>query len=187
MSNSLRVLIVMGVSGSGKTTLARKLAILLKAKFYEGDDFHPPENIAKMSALTPLTDEDRQPWLAKIRELIAETPPGKLIVISCSALKRQYREVLRQEDVDVHFLHLQANYPALLSRLEARKDHFMKPDMLKSQFETLELPDLTERNVHPLPCNQNLNNVTRQAMLLLNPLVQDQSRSFKRTPVQMGR
>jgi gluconokinase len=130
------VVIVMGVSGSGKTTIGRILADRLDWSFAEADDLHPAENVAKMTAGTPLTDDDRWPWLEIIRAWI-DANPGNAIV-TCSALRRSYRDILRTASARVRFLHLHGSVEALSSRLSARTDHFMPAAMLDSQLATLE-------------------------------------------------
>lgn len=130
----------MGVSGTGKTTVATELADRLGSQFIEGDSLHPPANIAKMSAGTPLDDDDRRPWLEVLGSLLAfHHDEGLSSVLTCSALKRSYRDVLRAglPAESVFFAHLAAPFPVLLSRMEAR-EHFMPASLLQSQFDTLE-------------------------------------------------
>ncbi|HZA72524.1 MAG TPA: gluconokinase [Propionibacteriaceae bacterium] len=129
-------IVVMGVSGCGKSTVARHLSERLAWPMAEGDDFHPPENKAKMSAGTPLTDEDRQPWLESLRDWIDRAPSHA--IITCSALKRSYREILRAGGGRVRFLHLDGSPQVLAQRMAARKGHFMPAALLISQLETLE-------------------------------------------------
>ncbi len=132
------LVVVMGVAGSGKTTVAAQLALRLDAVFAEGDDFHSPANVAKMSAGRPLTDADRRPWLAAIRDWLAEQhAAGRAAVVPCSALKRAYRDLLREAG-PVRFVHLTGSPELLAARIEARAGHFMKPEMLASQLATLE-------------------------------------------------
>ena len=135
------VLILMGVSGSGKTTVGSKLAEALGWRYFEADDFHTPENVAKMSQGIPLSDADRAPWLAamhqQIRDLNAAGEPG---VMTCSALKQAYREALAGAEPDVHFVYLRGDLETIQGRLNARRDHFMPPGLLASQFRTLEEP-----------------------------------------------
>lgn len=136
-----RFLIVMGVSGSGKTTIGQAIASKLGWDFYDADDFHPPENISKMENGIPLTDSDRAPWLASLHDLIESTLrrncPG---VLACSALKKSYRQKLLEGNHHVQLIYLKGNYELIWSRMSARKDHYMKPEMLKSQFDALEEP-----------------------------------------------
>ncbi|MET0234243.1 MAG: gluconokinase [Kibdelosporangium sp.] len=129
------VIVVMGVSGSGKTTVGQALARRLDVDYAEADEFHPPANIEKMSAGTPLTDDDRWPWLAAIAEWIGDHPQGG--VVTCSALKRKYRDALRRGG-DVFFVHLDGSKELIASRLAERKGHFMPPALLDSQFADLE-------------------------------------------------
>ncbi|NYH51605.1 gluconokinase [Nocardiopsis arvandica] len=131
--------VFMGVSGSGKTTVAEGVAGQLGLSFAEADDFHPRANIDKMAVGTPLTDHDRWPWLDKLAGWIAEhNARGKSTVMACSALKHSYRDVLRQGAPGVYFLHMHGSFEVIWERIEARRDHFMPPALLESQFETLE-------------------------------------------------
>jgi gluconokinase len=141
-------LIVMGVSGSGKSTVAQRLAARLGWRYEDGDWFHPPGNVAKMSAGHPLTDEDRWPWLKAIADEIDRAgEAGQHVVIACSALKHAYREVLIGGRNDVRIIYLNGTQDLIASRLNARKDHFMPPGLLASQFKTLEPPEANERPV----------------------------------------
>lgn len=134
-------MIVMGVAGSGKTTVGEALARHLGWNFYDADAFHPAANIEKMANGTPLTDSDRAPWLAALHSLIStslkENRPG---VLACSALKESYRRKLLEGNDGVQIVYLKGSYDLIWSRLSRRKDHYMKPQMLQSQFETLEEP-----------------------------------------------
>ena len=136
-----RFFIVMGVSGSGKSSVGQALAEHLGWDFYDADDFHPPANVAKMASGIPLDDSDRAPWLASLNELISTSlkadRPG---VLACSALKERYRQRLIEGNTGVQIVYLKGNYELIWSRMEKRTDHYMKPHMLKSQFETLEEP-----------------------------------------------
>ncbi|MFF7159175.1 gluconokinase, GntK/IdnK-type [Streptomyces sp. NPDC008139] len=131
------VVVVMGVSGSGKSTVGGLLADRLGVPYAEADDFHPAANIAKMSAGHPLDDADRAPWLDAIGAWIAQRE-GKGGVVSCSALRRRYRDHLRQSAPDLFFLHLDGPPELIASRLAARMQHFMPSELLRSQFATLE-------------------------------------------------
>ena len=137
----IRFFIVMGVSGCGKTSVGEALAKGLGWDFYDADDFHPPENVAKMANGTPLNDSDRVPWLAALHDLISssltQNRPG---VLACSALKEHYRQQLLEGNEGVQIVYLKGSYDLIWSRMKARKDHYMKPHMLKSQFEALEEP-----------------------------------------------
>jgi gluconokinase len=131
--------VVMGVSGSGKSTVARALADRLRWPMAEADEFHPAANIEKMSAGTPLTDADRAPWLAAIRVWVTErAAAGESTVVTCSALKRDYRDVLRDAHARVLFLHLHGAADVIGERMRHRSGHFMPPSLLRSQFDTLE-------------------------------------------------
>lgn len=131
----------MGVSGSGKSTVASLLAKQTGAVFYEGDDFHPPENIAKMRAGIPLTDRDREHWLHSLRNLIeAALARNEFAVLTCSALKAKYRAVLQANDGRVQFVFLEGSPSLIQQRLRQRQGHFMPPSLLSSQFKILEPP-----------------------------------------------
>lgn len=135
------ILIVMGVAGSGKTTIGRALAEELGWPFADADDFHPPANIAKMSAGQPLNDDDRAPWLAAIRRQIDDWITARQsAVITCSALKAAYRDRLADGQPGVKFVYLHGDRALLLQRLAQRESHFMKASMLDSQLAALEPP-----------------------------------------------
>ena len=137
----VRFLIVMGVSGSGKTTIGKVLASKLGWDFYDADDFHPQENISKMENRIPLTDSDRAPWLASLHDLIESClTRNRSGVLACSALKESYRQKLLQGNDGVQLIYLKGSYKLIWSRMASRKDHYMKPEMLKSQFDALEEP-----------------------------------------------
>ena len=129
-------IVVMGVSGSGKSTVGAALAQRLRVPFADADDFHPPASIAKMTAGVPLDDDDRHPWLETIGDWLAEHPAGG--VMSCSALKRTYRDQLRRHRTDVEFLHLSGSADVVARRQASRPGHFMPASLVNSQFETLE-------------------------------------------------
>lgn len=138
-------IVVMGVSGSGKSTVGEKLAIRASLEFHDADQFHPPANIAKMSSGTPLTDEDRVPWLTAMSDFIHErSKEGHVPVLACSALKKAYRDLLRGGKNHITFVYLAGDFSLIEERMNARKDHFMPPGLLKSQFDTLEEPDRLE-------------------------------------------
>ncbi len=144
----MTIAIVMGVSGSGKTTVAAGLARREGWILLEGDKFHPPENIAKMKAGTPLTDADRRPWLeaiaAKADELRAA---GQSAAVACSALKRTYRDILIGSRPDTVLVYLRGSKALIGERMKARKNHFMPAALLDSQFATLEEPGSEERPI----------------------------------------
>ncbi|WP_426443422.1 gluconokinase [Bradyrhizobium genosp. P] len=131
----------MGVSGSGKSTIADHLAIRIGWRYEDGDSFHPPGNVAKMHAGQPLTDEDRWPWLQAIADEIDRTcKVRERAVIACSALKRVYRDILVHGREDVRIVFLNGTQELIAARLATRKGHFMPPELLASQFRTLEPP-----------------------------------------------
>jgi len=135
------VIIVMGVTGSGKTTVGQRLAETLGWRFHDADDFHPAANKAKMHAGTPLTDDDRWPWLRALRAVIEAALADQAdAVVTCSALKREYRDVLAGGLSDVYYVHLTGDPDILATRLAGRKDHFMNPALLDSQIAMLEAP-----------------------------------------------
>jgi len=138
----------MGVSGSGKSTVAERLAALLGWRYEDGDKFHPPANVAKMSAGHPLTDEDRWPWLQAIADEIDRTcKANERAVVACSALKRAYRDVLVHGRDDIRIVFLNGTQGLIADRLAARKGHFMPPGLLTSQFKTLEPPQPAEQPI----------------------------------------
>jgi gluconokinase len=135
------VLVVMGVSGSGKSTVGAALARRLARRFADGDDFHPPANVAKMRAGTALTDADRAPWLAALRSLIeSHLRTGEGLVLACSALRQSYRDQLCVDADQVAFVYLKGNAALIAQRQANRPEHFMPPGLLTSQFATLEEP-----------------------------------------------
>lgn len=135
----------MGVAGSGKTTVGAHLARKLGWKFADADQFHSEENKRKMAAGTPLTDSDREPWLQAMREAIKQwQAEDDRHVLACSALKSSYRHELKCDDPGVAFVFLDIDQTLALQRLEQRQNHFMKPNMIASQFATLEVPDAGE-------------------------------------------
>lgn len=141
-----KIYYIMGVSGSGKTTVGKILSKRLDVPFFDSDQFHPESNIEKMSAGTPLTDKDRQPWLRAIHDFVLKELPERSLIIASSALKESYRDLLDGDlPMDqVQWIFLYGNYELLYQRIEDRKGHFMPESLLKSQFEALEVP---HRNV----------------------------------------
>jgi len=138
-------IVVMGVSGSGKSTIGQALAGELGVPFVEGDELHPPRNVALMAAGTPLTDDDRSDWLQSLADTLAQAAAqGQGVVISCSALKRSYRERLRAGAPDLRWIYLHGSPALLAERLHARADHYMPPSLLQSQLDTLEPPAADE-------------------------------------------
>jgi gluconokinase len=137
-------LVVMGVSGCGKTTLGQALAAKLAIRFFDADDFHPQENVEKMRAATPLTDDDRAPWLQILNsELKTRTDGGESLVLACSALKQSYRDAISKGVPTVNWVFLDGPYELIAERIRARSaatGHYMPADLLRSQFEALEPP-----------------------------------------------
>ncbi len=128
-------IIIMGVSGCGKSLIGQRIAQHYGFRFYDGDDFHPPENVEKMHAGIPLADEDRLTWLQSLNELLQS---NKNIVLACSSLTPAYRDILRRGNDDLTFVYLKGNYDLIWSRLKLRTDHYFSgEDMLKSQYATL--------------------------------------------------
>lgn len=143
-----RVVVVMGVSGSGKTTVAALLAAALGWRFIEGDDLHPPANIAKMRRGEPLTDTDRAPWLARIAaEIDALRAAGRGGVVACSALRRAYRDVLIGPRAGMALVYLAGGHDLIAARLHGRHGHFMPESLLDSQFAALEPPATDEHAI----------------------------------------
>jgi gluconokinase len=151
----MHALVFMGVAGCGKSSLAAGVAKALGVPLVEGDDFHPPSNREKMNKGIALDDDDRQGWLETLGEKLAESPDGA--VLTCSALKRRYRDVLRRHRADVRFVFLDLDREAALARVAGRgASHFFSPKLVDSQFATLERPDgepgvLTVNATDPLP------------------------------------
>ena len=136
----------MGVAGSGKTTVGEMLARTLGVDFVEGDEFHPLANVRKMAAGTPLTDEDRGGWLHALAARLADARrSGKGVVLSCSALKRAYRDILRESAPEAVFIFLHGSRALIAARLASRRGHFMPTTLLESQFTTLEEPGPDEK------------------------------------------
>lgn len=135
--------VVMGVSGSGKSVIGKPFAKALSLEFVEGDDYHPPENVQRMSSGIPLTDEDRAGWLQALAERIREAKDaGKGLVVACSSLKRAYRDVLRAgaRPAPLRFIYLRGSRKVIAERIGARRGHFMPPALLDSQFDALQAP-----------------------------------------------
>ena len=140
-----RVVVVMGVAGSGKSTVGALLAVRNGGCFFDADEYHPPANIQKMSSGIPLNDDDRAPWLERLRrEVIDATPADQFCVLACSALKKSYRQQLGIGSDDVALVYLKGTAERLAERLQNRTGHYMKPEMLESQLATLEEPSEEE-------------------------------------------
>jgi len=135
------VIIIFGVSGCGKTTIGKALGAALNIPFYDADNFHPKKNVDKMRLGIPLTDKDRQPWLNTLSKKIKLWKKNSDVILTCSALKETYRKTLEANNNDVKWIFLNGSFELIKSRLQKRKNHFMNADLLKSQFETLEVPN----------------------------------------------
>jgi gluconokinase len=131
----------MGVAGSGKSTVGQLLAQKLGWQFYDGDDFHPQENIEKMRRGIPLDDRDRLPWLLALQDLIERVRRERdNAIVACSSLKQAYRDLLQRNKQDILWVYLKGNYDVLYQRIQQRQQHYMKAQMLQSQLESLEEP-----------------------------------------------
>ncbi len=165
--------VVMGVCASGKTTIGEHLAKKLGRKFIDGDDLHPRANIQKMAAGQPLNDDDRKPWLERIRDaaysLESKNEHG---IIVCSALKKIYRDQIREGNENVTFLFLDGSKELILERMRARQGHFMKENMVNSQFEALERPEDEPRTIF-VSIDATIEDVVSNAAELI--LVQDEA------------
>lgn len=165
-----QVFFVMGVSGSGKTTIGRLLAQKIDIPFFDGDSYHPKANVEKMAAGHPLNDEDREGWLQRLNRL-AKEHSSEGAVIACSALKKKYRRLLRNDmEQGIEFIYLEGSYELISERLQQRKGHFMPPGLLRSQFEALEIPknaisvsiDATPENIVRSILEQTRQNIDSQ-------------------------
>jgi gluconokinase len=165
--------VVMGVCASGKTTIGEHLAKKLGRKFIDGDDLHPRANIQKMASGQPLNDDDRKPWLERIRDaaysLESKNEHG---IIVCSALKKIYRDQIREGNENVTFLFLDGSKELILERMRTRQGHFMKENMVNSQFETLERPENEPRTIF-VSIDATIEEVVSNAAELI--LVQDEA------------
>ncbi|MCP1439247.1 gluconokinase [Erwinia persicina] len=163
MNNSFpsnHVFVLMGVSGSGKSAVANAVAYHLKAAFLDGDFLHPRSNIQKMADGHPLNDDDRRPWLKAINDAaFAMQRTNQVSLIVCSSLKKSYRDILREGNDNLSFIYMKGDFDTIEGRLRARKGHFFKPQMLVTQFETLEEPGSDERDVLVVDINQTLDEV----------------------------
>ncbi|AXF78589.1 gluconokinase [Erwinia tracheiphila] len=168
-SSSHHVFVLMGVSGSGKSAIASTVAHQLQAGFIDGDFLHPRANIEKMAEGHPLNDDDRQPWLLAISDAafaMQRTKDVSLVV--CSALKKRYRDMLRQGNENLSFIYLKGGFGTIESRLRARKGHFFKPRMLVTQFEALEEPGSDEPDVLVINIDQTLDDVVTATLTAIH-------------------
>lgn len=166
MSHSPLRLIVMGVSGCGKSTMASALGERLGLEMVDGDDLHLPESVAKMRSGIALDDADRWPWLDRIGAYLAQAQPqGR--VVACSALKRLYRDRIRQQAGEVCFLFLHGDFELIQQRMHQRVGHYMQPGLLNSQFQALEIPQADESDVITLPITEPVADLVTQALARL--------------------
>lgn len=163
------VYVLMGVSGSGKSAVASAVAHQLHAAFLDGDFLHPRCNIEKMASGEPLNDDDRKPWLQALNDAaFAMQRTNKISLIVCSALKKHYRDLLREGNPNLSFIYLKGDFDVIESRLKARKGHFFKTQMLVTQFETLHEPGTDESDVLVVDIDQPLEGVVASTIEAIN-------------------
>jgi carbohydrate kinase (thermoresistant glucokinase family) len=167
MNNLTLRLIVMGVSGCGKSTMASALSERLGLDMVDGDDLHLPESVAKMRAGIALQDDDRWPWLDRIGDYLSQ-PHAQGRVVACSALKRIYRDRIREQAGDVCFVFLDGDFDLIQKRMHQRVGHYMQPGLLDSQFRTLEKPQADENDVIRLPITEPVQDMVEQALNALH-------------------
>lgn len=159
-----KCIIVMGVSGSGKSTIGEVLSSEIKAKFIDGDDLHPKSNVLKMARGEALNDEDRQPWLERVRDAaFSIEQKNETCVIVCSALKKRYRDQLRDGNKNLLFIYLEGALQTILTRIKQREGHYMKSNLVNSQFEALESP-VGEPDVIVIDVEKDINSIVTQAV-----------------------
>ncbi len=158
-----RIIIVMGVSSSGKSTVGKALGRAMHAPFLDGDGYHPPANVEKMRAGTPLTDEDRWPWLEALAKALAEAAEPKGVAVgACSALKRSYRDFITEKAGEpVLFVYLDGTKEVIGERMAKRQHEYMPASLLDSQFATLEVPDEKTENVLKVPVTDSVDKIVR--------------------------
>lgn len=166
------VFIFMGVSGSGKSVVARKIAQKLNTSFIDGDFLHPRANIIKMASGQALTDADRQPWLKALNDAIfAMQRTQKVSLLVCSALKKSYRDVLRQGNPDLKFIYLQGDISIIEQRVKKRQGHFFRPELLKTQFDSLQPPSADETDILSVDITPPLSIVIQQSLTLIEQCI----------------
>ncbi|EXI62738.1 D-gluconate kinase [Mannheimia granulomatis] len=167
-----KAFILMGVSSTGKTTIGTAVAQKLGMKLIDGDDLHPRANIIKMGSGLPLNDDDRKPWLERINDAAfsLEQKSEKGIIV-CSALKKKYRDQIRQGNANVSFIFLHGSFELVLERMKQRQGHFMKAEMLQSQFNTLEIPQADESDVIFIDIEGSFENVVEQCVQAVKNLL----------------
>lgn len=163
------IYVLMGVSGSGKSAVASEVAHQLNAAFLDGDFLHPRSNILKMASGEPLNDDDRTPWLKALNDAaFAMQRTNKVSLIVCSALKKHYRDLLRDGNPNLSFIYMKGDFEVIENRLKARKGHFFKTQMLVTQFETLQEPQADEKDVLIVDIDQPLDGVVASTLELIN-------------------
>lgn len=167
-----KAFILMGVSSTGKTTIGTTIAQQLELKLIDGDDLHPRANIIKMSSGSPLNDNDRKPWLERINDAaFSLEQKSERGIIICSALKKKYRDQIRQGNADVKFIFLHGSFELVLERMKQRQGHYMKTEMLQSQFDTLEIPQADETDVIFIDIDGNFDEVVERCVQAIQPLL----------------
>ncbi|MEC5318428.1 gluconokinase [Brenneria populi subsp. brevivirga] len=165
-----KCVVIMGVSSTGKSSVGARLAQRLHAKFIDGDDLHPRRNIVKMSQGQALNDDDREPWLERLNDVIfslqQKNETGLLV---CSSLKKRYRDRLRESNHGITFLWLTGDYALVLERMRRRKGHFMPESLLKSQFMALEAPQEDEADVVAIDIDAPMEDVVQRCLNALTP------------------
>lgn len=160
-----KVYLVMGVSSTGKSSIGQALATKIGAKFIDGDDLHPKANILKMSSGQALNDDDRAPWLERIRDAaFSIEQKNETAVIVCSALKRKYRDQIREGNSNITFLHLHGEFELVKERMQDRKGHFMPVSLLQNQFDTLEMAMTDEPNMVQIDIDGNFDTVLERCV-----------------------
>ncbi|MEX0425547.1 gluconokinase [Providencia rettgeri] len=164
--------VLMGVSGSGKSAVAAGVAQQLQAAFLDGDFLHPKSNILKMASGHALNDDDRKPWLVALNNAIfAMQRTNKVSLVVSSALKKSYRDILREGNHNLYFIYLKGDAVVIEERLKARKGHFFKPEMLKSQFDALQEPGADEPDVQVIDIRPSLENVIENTCSTIRKIV----------------
>tara|TARA_R110001583_G_scaffold1583_2_gene12297 strand:+ start:3218 stop:3757 length:540 start_codon:yes stop_codon:yes gene_type:complete len=170
--NAGRVFIVMGVSSTGKSTIGEGLAKKFRAKFIDGDDLHPKENILKMEEGHALNDEDRMPWLERIGDVAFSIQrKNETAFIVCSSLKKKYRQQIGGGNSNITFLYLHGDFELVKARMKVRRGHFMPIELLKSQFDTLEIPQEDEVNVVRIDINGDQEQVLNRSIVATENII----------------
>lgn len=179
---TIPILVIAGPSGCGKTSIAQALSEMERFAYIEGDELHPAENIQKMSQGHPLQDEDRWPWLDKVRETavsMARAPDALGVIVTCSSLKQKYRKVLtkvneqKEMDLALWFIFLNVSKEELVRRMESRKGHYMKLDMLESQLQDLQMPDADESYCRVVDANRSLSDTEEAVKLAAAKIIKE--------------